>query len=263
MSLQHIYQAFNKAIYEKDEKDLQQLLTHTPEINNTARIAIYQNNTLGSLVNVLKQHYPICKQLVGDDYFLQIAKAYVAQTPSTSNNLDDYGDKLPSFFEQLLKNRPELSELGYLPDVSQLEWFIHKAYNAPHRPPFNGDQFARLELSEQSQCYFILAEDIGLLHTTHPVYKIWHLHQNDSDQETPPASPKQTQNLIVCRDQQQVHVHPITDTLFQLLSAVKNQCNLVELATYIELAPLSLGELIHKQWITGFEQPSAVLNKDE
>jgi hypothetical protein len=57
-----------------------------------SRLAIYRSNTYSNLRAALRDVYPVIVRLVGDDFFAHAASAFIRAHPSTSGDLNDYGD---------------------------------------------------------------------------------------------------------------------------------------------------------------------------
>jgi len=92
--------------------------TRTPE----KQISIYRQTVRSNLFGALKDSYPACCNVVGEDYFKQIAADYFQKFPPDEPDLNDYGDKLEQYLEELIQIRPEASSLFYLPELARLEW---------------------------------------------------------------------------------------------------------------------------------------------
>ena len=97
------------------------------ELKPSARVEIYCTNVRSLHVSVLMSVYPVCEKILGSDYFKQIARKYLKQNPSSSVDLNEYGDQFPIFLKQLIEQRSELADFQYLADLAQLEWMIQEA----------------------------------------------------------------------------------------------------------------------------------------
>lgn len=84
-------------------------------------LKIYQNNYLFSLLDTLKNKYQIVLKLLGDENFNFFAREYIYLTPSKNSNIDQYG----SSFGEFLESKKELSEMGYIKYIAELDnyWF--------------------------------------------------------------------------------------------------------------------------------------------
>ena len=77
------------------------------------RLAIYRNNYVAALRRTLTKTYPVCRKLVGDDFFNGLVAAYIDSTPSQAFSLDDYGASLDTFIASFAPTQ----SLPYLADV--------------------------------------------------------------------------------------------------------------------------------------------------
>lgn len=81
------------------------------------RLAIHRNNFHTNLCQSLRLSYPVVERLVGREFFDYCGVNFIAQWPSRSANLDDYGREFPAF----LRAFSPASTLPYLGDVAALE----------------------------------------------------------------------------------------------------------------------------------------------
>ena len=63
-----------------------------------ARLAVYRNNVIASLVDALADGFPVVQELVGAEFFRAMAAVFVRQTPPRTRVLAQYGDsEFPRF----------------------------------------------------------------------------------------------------------------------------------------------------------------------
>ena len=143
--------------------------------NYSADIAldIYRNNYRGNLHDALAGAYPVIQQLVGDDFFRYLSRAFVAQYPSRSANLHHYGAELASFIATFAPAR----DLVYLPDVAALEWACHQAYFADDADILDLNELAQVPPEAYSELVLHIHPSSRLLYSGYPVAAIWHAHQ--------------------------------------------------------------------------------------
>src|SRR5688572_23064552 len=122
---QNLQAEFVEALLSQDE--------HTSIIHPAANISIYFHQVEQTLMDTLRHTYPIAYNLIGHDCFMQVAQCYIQQYPSTSSNLNEYGE----FFDTFIDNYPSTATLAYLNDVCKFEWIHHCLHDAPHHQPLN------------------------------------------------------------------------------------------------------------------------------
>ena len=83
---------------------------------------IYRRNYLENHIAALADTYSAVRDLVGEDYFRQLARAYVPTQSSRSADLNAYGAEFPAFLEREIAFLPSGENLPYLADMARLDW---------------------------------------------------------------------------------------------------------------------------------------------
>ena len=65
----------------------------------TARLAVYRNNVVGSLIDALADTFPVAQELVGEAFFRAMAGVFARQAPPRSRILAHYGEGFAEFIE--------------------------------------------------------------------------------------------------------------------------------------------------------------------
>ncbi len=97
------------------------------------RFSVYRNNVVVSLCDALGDTFPAVKNLLGDEYFGALARAFVTRHPPKSPVLLHYGADFAGFVESF----PPLEAYPYLADVARLEWAWLQAYHATDQVPLD------------------------------------------------------------------------------------------------------------------------------
>lgn len=165
--------------------------------------AAYANNTLFNRADALAEAFPTVRQLVGDDFFGGMARAFARETPSASGDLNRYGENFPDFMARFEPAR----ELAYLPDCARLDWLTHRAYYAEDRPPFD---FARLTAlaGDPARLYFQAHPAAALIESSWPVVRIWLAH-HQADVAFPALEAGGDAGLVVRGADNRVIVRPL------------------------------------------------------
>jgi hypothetical protein len=140
-----------------------------------ARLAVYRGNIVGNGINALVAAYPIVRKIVGAEFFEATAREYVRAHPSTSGDLNEYGEALATFLAAF----PHTSDLPYLPDVARMEWLAHRAYYAADSAPYDPSRLAGLPPERWTELRPALAPACALLTSGWPLAHIWTVHQDD------------------------------------------------------------------------------------
>ena len=187
------------------------------------RMDVYRTNARSLYVSVISDDYPVCKKILGDDYFKLIAKKYYQSHPSLSFDLNEYGNDFAGYLETLLIERSELKDYSYLADLAILENAVKKAHYAKDEAVFS---LAGYELDENS--IFSLRADVAIQQSSYPVHTLWHMHQGTC--ESPVIeNDKDEYHLCVFRDNYNVNVCELEAHVFSLLKCIKSNYTLGEI----------------------------------
>ena len=107
------------------------------DLSTEQALAVYRNNTEQTLLSVLQQSFSVCRMLVGERCFNQLALRYCRTHPSSSLDLNAYGELFPNFIDQRLAPGEPLQVVPYLGDMARLEWLLQRAYHAANRTGFD------------------------------------------------------------------------------------------------------------------------------
>lgn len=168
LSLRESQEQFYRAIFDENQTII--------GIDNS-RLAIYRQTIFHSLQNALNTSYPVIGRLVGTEFFRFLTQQYIQQYPSVSGDLNRYGD---AFF-QLLQALPEVAELPYLADITQLEWFVQLSENARDSSTFPIEKLMTVAPEHYPSLQFFLNPSVFLLSSQYPIADIWLANQADND----------------------------------------------------------------------------------
>jgi len=137
------------------------------------RLQVYRNNHFVGLTEVLAAVYPVTRRLVGEAYFDQAARAYIANYPSPSGDVHRYG----GHFATHLGRCPGGETLGYLPDVARLEWSYHRTFHADQHPALDAETLRSVQPQDYPRLRMMLQPSARLLDSGYPVLRIWQVNQ--------------------------------------------------------------------------------------
>jgi hypothetical protein len=141
------------------------------------RVSLYRHNALANLSAALASTYPVVRRLVGEPFFGEAARRYALGVPSTSGDLNAYGER----FAEFLAAYAPAEALAYLPDVGRLEWALHECSQAPDAAPFDGAALARRAAADAGGVRLALQPAVRLVASAHPVLAIWEANQPARD----------------------------------------------------------------------------------
>ncbi len=143
------------------------------------RLSIYRGNVVAAVTRALSASHPVCVQLVGDEFFAGLARAYWKSTPSISGDLGAYGATLGDFIAEF----EPCASLPYLADVARLEWAVHCAGSASDGARLSLAQLAVLDAAALGDSQVEFLPGTALLRSAHPITRIWEIHQAGFDGE--------------------------------------------------------------------------------
>jgi hypothetical protein len=177
-------------------------------------LQIYQKSMQGNLAAVLCATFPVCHRLVGDDFFRQLAKRYIAQTTHSLPDITHYGEGFPQFVAQTFS----FHQLCYLADVAKLEWACHYAVNGPSTCPIDHRALAAVRSSVQSQLIFELYQNSTLIHSPYPILEIWEVNQASYEGDQTVDLGKGKEYLLVHVRNKALCIVPLSVEAFKMLT---------------------------------------------
>ncbi|MEY8831512.1 putative DNA-binding domain-containing protein [Sedimentitalea sp. XS_ASV28] len=156
-----------------------------------ARFDVYRNNVVVSLVEALHAGFPVLAKLLGKDNMDGMARMFVRAHPPTSTLMMFYGEALPDFIARL----PQLSHLGYLPDIARLELALRHSYHAADATPIASESLASLSAETLLATRLTLTPSVRLVRSPWPIHDIWRYNtQAGAPKPTPTA-----QDVLITR----------------------------------------------------------------
>ena len=136
-------------------------------------LAVYRNNYRVGLMEMLALVYPICRQLLGEEFFEALSREYVKATPSASGNLHRYGGGFADFVAAF----EHTAHIGYLSDVARLEWALHRGYYAADSTPLAVATLAAIPQPQWGSLRFACHPACAVLDSRWPLADIHAHHQ--------------------------------------------------------------------------------------
>lgn len=164
-------------------------------INAETTWKIYRNNYVKAHTTALADTFSTVQKIVGIDYFEQLAKAFVANNPSTSGDLNDYGRAFPSFLNGFLPSIPHGDTLAYLPDMARVDWAWFEVLRMETLASLTW-QHELLNLSPEQQAMVSAKPACRYLSSNFPIYSIWRLNEDEADLT---VNSQEAQNLLIAR----------------------------------------------------------------
>ena len=156
------------------------------ESENRAALAIYRNNVVYSLREVLAEDFPVVKRLLGAALFDHLAADFLKAHLPQHASLTGYGRAFPDF----LAARDETAPYPWLADVARIEMARREMFYAAEEPPLSPETLAGLSEAAISARRFSLRASACLLPLAWPADEIWLAHQagDPPDMEVAPQA---------------------------------------------------------------------------
>ena len=140
----------------------------------------YVANAHASAERALASCFPTVQQLMGDESFAAMARAYWHDSPPQRGDLAWLGEGLANF----ISRSPQLAAEPYLADVAHLEWALNHCEAAAdvHVDPTT---LALLGEQDPQHLRFQMAPGTALIASRHPIVSIWLAHHQPLDPQDP------------------------------------------------------------------------------
>jgi Putative DNA-binding domain len=140
----------------------------------------YVAHAHASSQQALAASFPTVQQLIGEDSFAQMARAYWYEWPPSRGDLAWLGENLPGFIER----SAQLASEPYLADTARLDWALHCCEAASDAAP-DLSTLGLLGELDPAQLQLHLVPGTALLESRHPIASIWLAHHQPANQEDP------------------------------------------------------------------------------
>jgi uncharacterized protein (UPF0276 family) len=172
-------QAFAAALFASDASA--PLLAQLKGEGGVARLALYRGNLAATWDKTLSAAYPVLRQLVGDEFFSALTRAYGMAHPSGDADLNRFGAN----FAQFLDRFEHVADYPYLPDMARLEWALHRAHFAADASAIKATTLGALSPPQLEAARFTLHPACSLLTLAWAVVALWQAHQPGSGVDFP------------------------------------------------------------------------------
>ncbi|MBO1254690.1 putative DNA-binding domain-containing protein [Alteromonas sp. 5E99-2] len=132
------------------------------------KLAIFRNTFLSSCVDTLKRRFQSCVSALGEEYFHYVARQYVDHNTPSSKVLADYGNDMPTFLLNMLKEQ----NLDYVSDLAKLDNTWNQVYFAKSSTAPSESDLARW-MENIDEVSLGLASSASLVVTEWSVSSVW------------------------------------------------------------------------------------------
>ena len=146
-------------------------------LDRAARVDIYRNNLHEGFLKALSLGFPVIQRLVGEDYFGQLGRLFLAEYPSRAGNLHHIGAPFAGF----LREQFGATTYSYLPDIAELEWAYQECLIAPDVAPLDPTPLQTMPPERLADLRFDVHPACKLVSSEFPIVRIWRANQEDRD----------------------------------------------------------------------------------
>jgi hypothetical protein len=176
-------QALLDALFDWPPQDAARRLTsHATGVGSQVGrgLQAYQANGHMLAERALRAAYPVLLQMLGDESFADLARAFWHVHPPARGDIAQWGELLADF----VRTSAQLQDTPYLPDVAQAEWTLHRCATAPDRDA-EFSSLALLTTEDPQSLVLMLAPGLALVRSHWPLASLLlaHLHGTPSLQE--------------------------------------------------------------------------------
>ena len=160
------------------------------------RFAVYRNNVMVSLIDALRTRFPATERIVGTEFFIALARAFISAHPPDSPLLMFFGERLPAFIEGFAP----AAELPWVADVARIECARTRSY---HAADAEVTDLARLQASAPDRIFgarLMLHPALQIVRSHFPAVTIWTCNA-DADAEAHAVDFDQPEDALVTRPQ--------------------------------------------------------------
>jgi hypothetical protein len=166
------------------------------------RFAVYRNNVVVGLSESLSKTYPALERIVGEAFFLAMAREYVIVDPPRSPMLLEYGDGFPDFVAAF----PPAAGLPYLADVARIEWAWKEAFHAAEATPLAPAALSAIPQERLADVRLRLHPSLGVVTSRYPALTIWRMNV-ENGVPAPVDVAAGGEDCLIVRPAAQVTVH--------------------------------------------------------
>ena len=169
-----------------------EVLSHFKDAPQAERFSLYRGNLTVSWDKVLSSAFPVVRQLVGEEFFSALARAYGMAHPSDNPDLNRFGAAFAGF----LQDFPHVAELPYLPDMARLEWLLHRAYYAPDAQSVDAGILQTMAPEAFEAARFHLHPACAVFSSGWAVVPLWLAHQGNDAPPFPRSMAEPSYGLV-------------------------------------------------------------------
>ncbi|QBC44535.1 HvfC/BufC N-terminal domain-containing protein [Iodobacter fluviatilis] len=161
-------------------------------ISREREIAIYADGYFLRLAEALQSNYPALFQILGDDDFYSLARAYLHAHPSSQPSIRWFGNQLATFLAQ----EAPYASVPIFAELATFEWALRHTIDAADTPLLTLENLQGIPDQDWGLLHFKLHPSLSILSLQWNAPKVW---QALMAEETPPEPQIYPQPYLVWR----------------------------------------------------------------
>ncbi len=182
------------------------------------RLKVYHNNVVGSLCESLSATFPVLENLVGEEFFKSMTRAFIFDNPPVNACLHGYG----AGFDRFISDYAPAQSLAYLSDMARFELALNHAYYAQNDLPLPPGGLTAIAPEDLGNTILPLRHSVTLFSSPYPITEIRDFCLNADANETPDLEKTHHCRLLIFRPQLDVLILPLQQDELDMLTALKS-----------------------------------------
>ena len=215
MNLKDLQTNFQHILLDAECIDAGWVRESTRGLSSQDRLRIYHNAYRMRLIDVLLDTFEHTAIYLGDDWFHQLAAAYVQSHHSTYNNIGQYGRKFPRFLAEQLADDREVSELALM------DWRLRRAFDGANSAVMTHDDLQHLAAVESGSIRLQPVPTLSISTQHFNTLDIWHAINQD---QQPPVAERlpQTIDILIWRKGHSPHFRSLAKIESAAIACVRS-----------------------------------------
>lgn len=191
-------------------------------LSPTARVNIYRNNFHEGFLKALALGFPVIQRLVGEDYFRQLGRLFVAEHPSRAGNLHHIGCAFAGF----LRDQFAATPYSYLLEIAELEWAYQECLIAADAVPLDLTPLQSVAPERLADLRFEVHPACRMVSSEFPIVRIFCVNQEDRDGTELIDLRQGGDHVLLRRKNDAVELHRLPAAEFALLRSLSRGATL-------------------------------------
>ncbi len=184
---------------------LANLVVGDTRLSASGRVSVYANAYFERIHECLENDYPTVRWALGEEWFRDLATAYLIAHPSRHPSLRFAGAVLPDYLAADSRADPFRRDRPWLPDLARYEWALVDAFDAADADPLSADALRAVDPETWGSLRFTFQPALQLLSFEFPVSSLQAACTGGKTWDTAEISNDACQVLVWRRDERVLH----------------------------------------------------------